>query len=127
MVKSVFLAVAAVLVVAVVVVAVVTIPNDQGNDPNNGPDNGPGTTYTVPPIGKYDKIGPRGNNYDDPAEGYMFLQPGTTAQLTDLSASRTKASIPPLELPLNPETLLSFAAEPTKKDRMSVFCFQTLQ
>jgi len=84
MVKTVLLAVAAVLVVAVVVVAAFALPNNQGRDSENAD--------TIPPIGTFDGIGPRGNNYNDPADG-IYVSPTGNDATADGSISKPYKSI----------------------------------
>ncbi|MDR1954676.1 MAG: right-handed parallel beta-helix repeat-containing protein [Candidatus Methanoplasma sp.] len=77
-------------VTAAVVVAgvAVILKNDQG------PDTTPGTPGTpgVPPIGIYSNVGPRGNNYDDPADG-IYVSPTGDDSTADGSISRPYKSI----------------------------------
>jgi len=81
------LLIAAVLLVSVAVVAAaVVIPNNSVR----GPDNGGGPN--IPPIGAFDGVGPRGNNYDDPADG-IYVSPDGNDNAADGSISRPYKSI----------------------------------
>jgi len=84
------LIIAALLVAAAVVVAAVAMPRGTSQDPQD-----PYSWWAapaVPPMGAFDVVGPRGNNYDDPADG-IYVSPSGDDQTADGSISRPYRSI----------------------------------
>ncbi|MCL2032835.1 MAG: right-handed parallel beta-helix repeat-containing protein [Methanomassiliicoccaceae archaeon] len=81
------LIIAVLLVTAAVVIAAVAIPKNSDQDSENN-----WTAPTIPPIGAFDGVGPRGNNYDDPAGG-IYVSPSGNDQTADGSINRPYKSI----------------------------------
>ena len=85
MVKTSILAAAVILVAAVVVIAAVALPNNPG-----GRDSDNDTKF--PPMGTFSGIGPRGNNYNDPADG-IYVSPTGNDSTADGSKDKPYKSI----------------------------------
>jgi len=86
------LIIAAVLTAAVVVVAAAAVVLTSNDGPGNpGNPNNPNNP-TLPPIGTFSNIGPRDNNYDDPADGIHVATNGNDST-ADGSRNRPYKSI----------------------------------